>query len=155
MKFLLTVFALFLSACSVKNYESTQSKLITIKTPKLKFSDLGYVRNTQDAVELELFMAGKSAFLVAFDRDVCTHEGCMSRAAFNQNFLSAAYPDRLLQNVILGKPIYDAVALHKTTDGFIQKLANHAVNITYRVTSKEIYFRDAKNRILIKIKEIE
>ncbi len=155
MKFILLILALLLSACSVKNYETTQTKLITIKTSKLKFSDLGYIRNTQNAVELELFVAGKSVFLVAFDRDVCTHKGCMSRSAFNEDFLTSAYPDELLQNIILGKTIYDGVGKRKSEKGFTQRLQNSSVDIIYRVDAMEIYFKDTKNKILIKIKEIE
>ena len=155
MKYLLLAFSLFFSACSVKNYETTQTKIITIKTQKLKFADLGYVRNTNDALELELFVAGKSVFLVAFESDVCTHEGCMSRAAFNEAYLNAAYPDELLQNVILGKPIYGAKGLQKNAEGFSQHLKSQSVDILYRVNVKEIYFKDKKNKILIKIKEIK
>jgi len=153
MKYLLLFITLFFTACSVKNYEKTETKIIIIKTEKLKFADLGYVRNSADAVELELFVAGKSVFRVAFDSGVCTHDGCMSRSAFNENYLHTAYPDELLQNILLGKAIYGGVYVKKTEDGFEQRLQNPYVNITYRVNASETHFKDTKNKILIKIKE--
>mgnify|MGYP005849922659 CR=1 FL=1 len=153
MKNLLLILILFFTACSVKNYEKTETKIIIIKTQKLKFADLGYIRSKGDALELELFVAGKSVFRVAFDSDICTHDGCMSRAAFNAEYLVAAYPDELLQNIILGKAIYDGVYVKKTEDGFEQYLKNSHVDIIYKVSKNEIYFKDAKNTILIKIKE--
>lgn len=153
MKYLLLLFVLLFTACSVKNYEKMQSKIIIIKTKELKFADLGYIRSKGDALELELFVAGKSAFKVAFDRDICTHDGCMSRSAFNEKYLNAAYPDELLQNILLAKPIYEGVYMRKTSDGFMQELQNSSVDIFYSVNASEIYFRDKKNKILIKIKE--
>ena len=153
MKYLLLAFTLIFTACSVKNYEKTETKIIIIKTPALKFADLGYIRSKGDALELELFVAGKSVFRVAFDSDVCTHDGCMSRSAFNETYLSAAYPDELLQNILLGKAIYDGVYVKKTALGFEQHLQNRSVDILYRVEASEIYFKDRKNKILIKIKE--
>ena len=79
----------------------------------------------------------------------------MSRAAFNEAYLNAAYPDELLQNVILGKPIYGAKGLQKNAEGFSQHLKSQSVDILYRVNVQEIYFKDKTNKILIKIKEIK
>jgi len=58
MKYFLVVFVLLFSACSIKNYEHTSAKIVIIKSPKIKFSDIGYIRHTKDAIELELFIAG-------------------------------------------------------------------------------------------------
>jgi len=49
---------LFLEGCSVKHYSISTPKVITIKSPKLKFSDTGYIRYEGDAVAVELFTAG-------------------------------------------------------------------------------------------------
>jgi len=64
------------------------------------------------------------------------------------------YPPSLLQNIILGHQIYDGKNSLKQDDGFIQSIKTSEVNIKYRVNSREIYFKDSKNHILIKIKEI-
>lgn len=153
MKYLALLFILLLSACSLKNYEQTQTKIITIKTKLLKFSDLGYVRNSDKDVELELFVMGKSAFRVSINYRVCTDNGCMSKAAFNAKYLSAVYPDSLLQNILLGLAIYEGKNRLQTQDGFEQKIVDDGVDIMYRVSQKETYFKDKKNKILFKIRE--
>jgi len=154
MKYFLVVVVLLFSACSIKNYEHTSTKIVTIKSPKIKFSDIGYIRHTKDAIELELFVAGHVFKRIHINRLICLDEGCMSKSSFNAEYLSAAYPSSLLQNIILGKKIYDGQNSLKQEDGFIQRIKNSDVNIKYIVNSKEIYFKDRQNHILIKIKEV-
>lgn len=137
----------------MRDYTLTQSKIITLKTKQLRFSDLAYIRSSEESVEMELFMAGESMFRLSIDYLVCLEEGCMSKAAFNERYLSPAYPDSLLQNVLLGKKIYEGINLIQTPDEKIQRIQSDAVDIFYRVTSKQIYFKDSKNKILFKIKE--
>lgn len=154
MKYIISFFIiLFFSACSTKVYEKTESKVITIKTKQLRYSDLGYVRSGLDGVELELFTVGKSLFKVEIGNSVCTNEGCMSKKSFNKEFLNEHYPENMLQNVILGKAIYKAINLQKNKFGFSQKITTEAVDISYIVGDGEIYFKDKKNKILIKIRD--
>ena len=151
--FLLLIFAL--SGCSIKNYEHTEAKIITIKSPKLRFSDIGYIRHTKDAIELELFVAGHVYQRIHINHLICVDEGCMSKSSFNAEYLSAFYPSSLLQNIILGKEIYNGKNSLKKDDGFIQSIKNSDVDIKYSVNSHQIYFKDRKNHILIKIKDIQ
>jgi len=155
MKYILLVFTLFFSACSIKNYEHVQSKLIIIKSPKLKFADLGYLRNTKRAVELELFVAGKAIEKFSINHLVCIDKGCMSKSSFNEEYLNAAYPDDLLQNILLGYEIYDAKNRVNTLDGFEQNIEDENVNILYKISINTVYFKDTKNKILFKIKDIK
>ena len=155
MRILLLLFIFIFSACSIKNYEHTQSKILIIKTKKFKYSDIGYIRSSGDALELELFVAGKPAFKVSIDTLVCTDEGCMSKTAFNEAYLNATYPDDIMQNIISGKSIYSGRNLAKTTGGFEQVLQTEDVNIKYSVDAKQIYFKDSKNNLIIKIKDIK
>jgi hypothetical protein len=142
-----------LSACSIKNYEQTQTKIIIMKTKLLRFSDLGYIRNSGEAVELELFVAGKSLFKASINTLVCTQDGCMSKSAFNEEYLNAAYPDSILQNILLSSSIYNGENRVQTEDGFEQNIVSSDVDIIYRVSHHETYFKDRKNKILFKIKE--
>ena len=155
MRNLLLVFTLLFSACSIKNYEQTQSKIIIIKTPKLKFADLGYLRNSGDAIELELFVAGKSIEKFTINHLVCVNVGCMSKSGFNEEYLNAAYPDDLLQNILLGREIYAGEGSLRTEDGFVQQIKTKSVDIKYVVESKTIFFKDRKNRIIFKIKDVK
>jgi hypothetical protein len=154
MKYLLLTLSLLFTACSMKNYEHIQSKIIIIKSPQLKFADLGYIRNTDDSIELELFVAGRSVKKIAINYLICVDEGCMSRSSFNAEYLNANYPDTLLQNILLGRAIYDGEGKLKQNNGFTQKIKNNNVDIKYRVNSHEIFFKDRKNRIIFKIKDI-
>ena len=155
MKYLALVFILFFSACSIKEYEYTKSKLIIIKSPQIKFADLGYIRNTAETIEVELFMAGKSIKKIEINHLVCVDEGCMSKSGFNEDYMHPSYPDDLLQNILLGMPIYDKLNLEKTEDGFAQKIKNENVHIKYKVDNKQIFFKDLRNKIILKIKELQ
>ncbi|QOP44338.1 hypothetical protein FJR45_10430 [Sulfurimonas sediminis] len=154
MKYFLILLLVLFSACSIKNYQHTSAKIVTIKSPKLKFSDIGYLRHTEDAIELELFVAGHVYKRIHINHLICVDEGCMSKNSFNAEYLSWAYPSSLLQNILLGRAIYNGKNSLKKDNGFIQNIKTSDVDIKYRVNSQEIYFKDKKNHILIKIKEL-
>ena len=155
IKSIFLVSLLFLSACSIKNYEQTESKLIIIKSPKIKFADLGYIRNSDKAVELELFVAGKVIEKISVNHLICVSDGCMSKSGFNEDYLNRAYPDEILQNILLGHEIYDGKNRVKTDDGFEQNIKDESVDILYRISTNTIFFKDRKNKIIFKIKDIK
>ena len=154
IKAALILVAVLFTACSIKDYEHNKAKVIIIKSPKIKFSDLGYIRNTDKALELELFMAGNAIEKITINHLICTSEGCMSKSGFNYDYLHPSYPDEILQNILLGNEIYDGKNRVKTTDGFEQNIKLKDVDIKYKVDSKVIFFKDRKNRIIFKIKNI-
>jgi hypothetical protein len=153
MKYLLIAFAILFSACSTKNYEITQTKIIIIKSPKLKFADVGYLRNSQKSIELELFAVGKVIEKITINHLICISDGCMSKSGFNKDYLNESYPSEILQNILLGHPIYDGKNRVQTLEGFEQKIEDENVNITYRVSTNVTFFKDKKNKIIFKIKD--
>ena len=153
MKYILLSFIFVFSACSVKNYENTQAKIIIIKSPKIKFADIGYLRSSDKAIELEMFFAGQAVEKISINHLICVSEGCLSKGGFNEDYLHHSYPDDILQNILLGRAIYDGKNRLKTEDGFEQKISTEDVNIKYRVNTKEIFFKDRKNKIIFKIKD--
>ncbi|WP_457744521.1 hypothetical protein [Sulfurimonas sp.] len=155
MKYLTLLFIIFFSACSIKNYEHTDTKIVIIKSPKIKFSDIGYVKHTDSDIELELFIAGHVFQKIDINHMICMNEGCMSKGSFNEDYLVSSYPSSILQNIILGNKIYDGKNLLKNEDGFEQIIQNSNVNIKYKVNAHEIFFKDRKNHIIIKIKDIQ
>ncbi len=155
MKYFLLIFIIFFSACSTKNYEITKTKIIIIKSPQIKFSDLGYLRNSDDKIELELFMAGKAIEKITVNHLICVSDGCMTKSGFNEDYLNEAYPDDILQNILLARPIYEKQNLEKTADGFVQHIKTLHVDITYKVSSHVTFFKDRKNKIIFKIKDTQ
>ena len=155
MKYILLVFTLLFSACSIKDYEHTQTKIITIKSPKIKFSDAGYLRNSEKSIELELFMAGKSIEKIAINHLICVSDGCMSKSGFNKDYLNSAYPDDTLQNILLSRAIYDGANMSRTADGFTQNIKDEDVDISYRVESEGVFFKDRKNGIIFNVKDLD
>lgn len=155
MKYILLIFMLFFGACSLKDYEITQTKIIIIKSPKIKFSDLGYLRNSDKKIELELFIAGKSIEKITINHLICTSEGCMGKSSFNADYLNKSYPDEILQNILLARPIYDGKNLQKTADGFEQNIKDEFVDISYKTKQHVIHFKDRKNNIIFKIKDTD
>lgn len=154
MKFVLLFLVFFFSACSTRNYENTHIKIFTIKSPKIKFNDIGYIRNSDKHIELELFIAGQSIEKITINHLICTtKDGCMSRGSFNEEYLNDAYPDDLLQDMLLAKPIYDGKNLVKNTNGFTQAIKDDRVDIIYKLEDKSIIFKDRKNGIIFNIKE--
>ena len=153
MKYIIIIFVILFSACSIKDYEQTKSKIIIIKSPKIKFADLGYVRNSGNSIELELFLAGKSIKKIAINHLICVDDGCMSKSGFNEDYLHKSYPNDLLQDILLGQPIYESENMQKNKDGFIQQINTKNVNIVYKVSQNSIFFKDKKNNIILKIKE--
>ena len=146
---------LFFSGCSFKNYKHEESKIIIIKTPKLKFSDLGYIRHNGNDVEMELFMAGVSVQKININHLICVEEGCMLKSDFNKDYLNATYPSNILQNILLSHEIYSGENREKTSSGFKQIIQNNDVDILYRVSTNSTFFKDKKNRIIFKIKDIK
>ncbi|MDD5399714.1 MAG: hypothetical protein PHQ93_00810 [Sulfurimonas sp.] len=155
MKYILLIFVLLFSACGTKKYEQTQTKIITIKSPKIKFSDVGYLRNSDKSVELELFMAGKCIEKIAVNHLICTSTGCMSKSGFNKDYLNQIYPDDIMQNMLLSHAIYNGKNLVKTDGGFEQQIKDETVDIFYKVDSHGVQFKDKKNDIIFKIKDTD
>jgi len=145
----------FLSACAPKVYKKNESRFILIKTPLLKYADLGYIRSTEDEVRADLFVVGQLVQSIEISTLVCVNEGCLSKSAFNEDYLHASYPDELIVNVLLGRPIFEKASLQKTPNGFIQELKSNEYNIVYKVQDGEISFKDKKNRLKIKILRVK
>ncbi len=156
MKFIQTSFILwaslfFLTACSPKQYERNESTLIVLKTPHLKFADLGYIRKNKDEVRVDLYTAGQLVQSIEIDTLICVDDGCLRKSAFNEEYLHPSYPDDLLLDVLLGRPIFEKASLQITAGGFIQRLISTEYNILYKVEDGNIYFKDKHNRLMIKI----
>jgi len=77
------------------------------------------------------------------------------KEAIFAEYLNAKYPSDILQNILLSKVIYDGKNRVQTPEGFEQIIQTQNVDIKYRVTKNETFFKDRKNRIMFKIKDIK
>ena len=143
---------LLLGGCAMHKPEHSQAYVVVFKTPQWRFADTGYIRTGDGVAELEVFEAGQRILRLQVENLVCVEgEGCLSKAAFNEKYLSPDYPDDLFYRLLRGEPIMDGENLVRTDDGFEQRIGT----IIYRVSAAETYFKDAGHGILIKFKRIQ
>jgi hypothetical protein len=146
------ILVLFLAGgCAAPTYQKSEARIVVIRSPLLRFADLGYIRHTQNALQIQLFEAGQLVKSIDVNNFVCVDSGCLTKSMFNARYLSANYPDDILQNVFLGLPIYGGKNLQRVRGGFVQKIHTLHVEITYRVINGVIFFRDRKSGILLKV----
>ena len=151
-----SILALFFTGCSTKHYRVSEPKIITLKTPKLKFADTGYIRHDETSVEVELFTAGVAVEKISIDSQVCVSSGCMSEEAFVKDFLSPDYPADTMRNIVLGKDIFGGRGKEEMCDGrLFQFIRNDEMDIIYRRGKGEIYFKDRLNSLIIKIEDLD
>lgn len=147
-----SLFILVMGGCSSKHYTFSEPKLIVLKTPKLKFADMGYLRREGDAVEVELFTAGVAVEKISIDQKVCVSSGCMSEEAFVKEYLYPDYPSDTMRQVLLGKDIFGGKGKSELCNGTLyQYIRNEEMDIVYRRKPSEIYFKDRLNGLMIKI----
>ena len=141
----------------VKPKEISKSYKVTMKTKKFAFADTGFLVNSDDMIRLNVLAMGKSVLdlKVKNSDDICVGSLCNTKLGFNQSFLSRDYPEDLIENVLKSKPIFDGKNLIKTASGFIQKIETPKYKIKYQISHENIYFKDSKNKIIMKLKELK
>lgn len=141
MKYILSsiLCLLVFSACSTKEPLKTKSLLITIKTPNIKYSDMGFLKTYTNSNELEIYSFGRAIFyLKVYENRICTSPmACKSSQNFIKEYFHKNYPSTFLYEVLNQKELTNM-------DGF---------NYIYK-KENEIYFKDKENSIFIQIKEI-
>jgi len=148
---MVSLIGFFILGCAPKTYTLNESRFILIKSPLLKYADLGYIRANEDEVRADLFVVGNLVESIEISTLVCVNAGCLTKARFNREYLSASYPNDLLLNVLLGRPIFEKASLKLTDMGFRQELKSPDYNIIYKVENGDISFKDSHNRLKIKI----
>ena len=150
-----SVFALLMGGCATKHYSISTPKMIVIKSPKLKYADMGYLRYEGDAVEMELFTAGVAVEKISIDKQVCVSAGCMSEEAFVREYLYKDYPRDTMRRVLQSEPVFDGNGTSESCGGMkTQYIRNETMDIVYRRSAKETYFKDRLNGLMIKISDV-
>ncbi len=138
------------------NAGNSKSYATTFKTKKFAFSDAGFLKSENGKTYLQIFSAGKPLMKLKILRsdDICVNQLCNTKHGFNQSYLSGAYPDNLLENVLHARPIFNSQNLKETTNGFMQRIRGSRYDIKYKIVPGMIYFKDVKNKIIIKLKAL-
>ena len=138
------------------NAGNSKSYVTTLKTKKFAFSDAGFLKSEEGRTDLQIFAVGKPLLKLKIleSDDICVNQLCNTKHGFNQSYLSGAYPDDLLENVLHARPIFNSQNLKETTNGFMQRIENSQYNIKYKIVPGMIYFKDVKNKIIIKLKAL-
>ena len=145
-----------LSACATKEYVEQNAALIVFKTPTFKYADMGFIYENKEEIKAEIYGSGQALMTLEISKSsVCMSRfECMGKKSFNQEVLSALYPDEILDDIFRGKVIFNGAGLEKSSNGFTQKIIKeNKYNIHYSVLNNEVIFRDTINTILIKIKK--
>lgn len=150
---------LILTGCTGKNLikeQNQDSAFIVLKTPKMKYADMGFIYKSDSFVKVEIYSMGQPIMSLDINGiNVCMSTfKCMEKKDFNAKMLSANYPDTLLENIFKSKPIFNEKNLEKNSNGFIQKIIKDGeYDINYSVDNNKTKFKDKKNNILIKVKK--
>ncbi|NKQ41443.1 MAG: hypothetical protein HF962_07725 [Sulfurovum sp.] len=160
---LLSLVAILLSGCitsqNTHQQRDQKSKFIVMKTPVFRYADQGFVYKGSSTTKIEIYSSGVVVMKLDIAKGkVCNGSGlfsCMSKKEFNKRYLSASYPDDMLEKIFRGEAIFTGKNLIKKDKGFVQKITlAGSYNIDYTVLSDSIVFRDTVSNILIKVKDV-
>lgn len=145
---------LFFVACT-PNYTKHEADLIVFKTPKIAFADAGFVHHNGQDLKVVILVVGQPVFTLELGRKICLDGLCLKKSKWVKQNLSPHYPADILQNIFLGKPVFEGENLRRVVGGFEQKLFREgAYDISYKVIGDTMRFKDKIAKILIKKKKI-
>ncbi len=152
-KYLALLIAVMLLGCAKPSYQTQKSALIVIKTPHLKYADMGFVYQGKESSRVEIYANAQPLFVLSiYPNSICMDKlKCLEPSSFNEQFLSSHYPKNILSNIFNQKPIFDAQNLTQTPNGFKQRIKTQNVDIAYSAIDDRTIFRDSSNGVMIKI----
>jgi len=147
----------FLAGCQSTPYMKEESLFIVMKTPTMRYADQGFIYTGKDRVKVEIYANAQPLLrLEILPQKICMSSWeCVTKRRFNQEVLSGAYPEDILEKVFLSQPIMDGANIQKKRNGFTQHLIKSGkYDIEYTVLNNQTQFRDTINHILIKIQRL-
>jgi len=148
---------LFLSGCATKQeITSSETYVITIKNKQIALSDTGFINQGKDYTNVQIFSAGSVLFnLEIMGNNICLDGRCLDKLAFNQQFFQEEHYAGLMQEIIAKQPIYERKNLKQTPNGFEQELELSNSYLVYKVEGSNLTFRDTKNGIVLRLKQLQ
>jgi hypothetical protein len=145
-------------ACVGKKTKNQESVFFTMKTDKVKFSDMGFLYLGELSLKIEIYATGQPLLdLEINSENIClSFLECMGKKDFHEEVLSVYYPETLLEDVLRASPIFNGLNLENKEEGFTQKIYEQGqYDISYSVVRGNRVFRDKINKILIKVREVQ
>jgi hypothetical protein len=142
--------------CAPKQPIKEQSAYITIKTPAMRYSDMGFIYKYDNRTKVQIYALGQPVLsLDIYGDNVCMSLlKCMSKKEFNQKVMNQNYPDDTIESILNGEVIFRGVNMTQNGNGFTQKITQNGLyEIEYVVANKNIFFNDKINKIIIKVDE--
>lgn len=155
LTFLICTLLIFLGCSQKIQIQSSLAAVIVIKNSQIALADTGFVNYAQDAIELQIYKASTVVFELLVRDDVCLDGYCMKKSAFNRRFFGYKHYENFLDDILHSKQIYDGKGLKKISNGFEQKLLSEDYDLHYRVQAGQIYLKDKKNAVLLKLRPIK
>ena len=130
----------FLVGCATK----TEPIFVTLKSPQIKISDEGFLKQGFNYKELTIYKAGSVPlkFLIK-DDEICLNNKCINKYYFIKKYFNES--NKNIFDIILDKKSFKNIKIIKTKDGFIQKS-----RFFYKVTKDSVLFKDKNLIIFIK-----
>jgi hypothetical protein len=129
-KIALSFIFIFFVGCSIK----TTPIYAVIKTPKIKLSDQGFIKEGLGYKEIIIYKSGVSPFKITIKNSfICLNNKCMDKEKFINTYLGKEYPS----------DFFDKILNKECIKGFFCK--------KYK---DKILFKDKKKGIVIMIKEL-
>jgi hypothetical protein len=145
--FLISIIFIFLGGCSTRDYSIHKEKyLVTIKSPELKYSDMGTISKSDEDVAIELFAFGNKILDLKIESLIYINGKILPPSIFYSKYLQTDYPEDTIKNIFMSKPIFNNINIVNLENQFTQEFDS----IYYRVSSNETFFKDNNKNIIIK-----
>jgi len=140
------IFFIFIIGCASK----TTPIFVTIKSPKIKISDSGFLKENVGYKEIIIYKAGSVPVKFILKKDkICVNNQCFNKYLFVKRYFNGYEKDFF--DKILDKQPLKKGELKKISNGFIQK----SNNFIYIVKKDSIFFKDKSKNIIIYVKYLK
>ena len=142
------------SGCAKLTPQNSKAINFTAISPSLKISDAGFIHRFAEKTELQIYNSGVSVLKIDISENkICLNSACDDEPTFNRKFFKNAHYNGFFSEILNHKPIYNGKNLQKTDCGFIQNLSENFIE--YKLCNNSLEFADTKNKIKIKLKELD
>jgi len=148
---------LIATGCGKISAMKQKSAFIIIKTPTMRYADMGFIYQDADEVNVEIYNSGQPLLRLNIGKSaICSGRfRCLTRDRFNRRMLTAAYSEDMLEQIFRGKPIEKGKGIVIRRNGFTQHIFKEGkYDISYHVLKNETVFHDTINHIIIKIRTL-